>query len=75
MKFLETNRHDRMKRNTAPTTRKRNITSNFYATIKKLKVIKIDIHPSPIIHDEATTKGEYFVKAISPGDDSEEWQK
>ena len=33
-------------------------------------MIKIDMYPSPIIYDEATTEGEYFVNAISPGDDS-----
>ena len=49
---------------------KRSVTSNIYAIVKKLKVIKIDIYLSPIIYDEATTEGEYFVKAISPGDDS-----
>ena len=30
-------------------------------------MIKIDMYPSPIIYDEATTEGEYFVNAISPG--------
>ena len=70
MKFLENNSYEWMKRNTAPTSCKRSITSNFYATVKKLTVIKIDIYPNPIIFDEATTEGEYFVKAISPGDDS-----
>ena len=33
-------------------------------------MIKIDMYPSPIIYDKATTEGEYFVDAISPGDDS-----
>ena len=70
MKFVENNRYEWMKRNTAPTTCKRRITSNFYATVKKLKVVKIDIYPSPIIYDKATTEGQCFVKAISPGDDS-----
>ena len=33
-------------------------------------MIKIDMYPSPIISDKATTEGEYFVNAIPPGDDS-----
>ena len=52
-----------MARNTSATAIPRLITSNFYASVKKLTKIgdyNMDLFPNPIIHDLATFDGEYF---------------
>ena len=63
--FLESHRSSWMKKSSddAPVISRRKITGNFYACIKKLKSISIDLYPNPNnVLDLATTRGEFFVK-------------
>ena len=67
--FLEIHRSSWMKKfsDDAPVISRRKITGSFYACIKKLKSISIDLYPNPNnVLDLATTRGEFFIKVPAP---------